>query len=100
MERINREVDRMDKVDLDVFANELEEKFGEFTVETEPGENCFPPALTVRAKLYPKKGLTFVPQDTMKKIQESDWTLHGINLNPEAPHIVLRRRFIVREEVR
>jgi len=90
----------MNEIDLNALADELEEKFGQFTVETEPGEDTFPPALTVRAKLYPEKGLTFVPQDTMKKIQESDWNLHGINLSSKAPHIVLRRRFIVRSEVR
>jgi len=90
----------MNEINLDVLVDELEEKFSQFTVETEPGENCFPPALTVRAKLYPEKGLTFVPRRTLEKIQESDWNLHGVNLNPEVPHIVLRRRFIVRKEVR
>jgi len=90
----------MNEINLDALADELEGKFGQFTVETEPGENCFPPALTVRAKLYPKKGLTFVPRRTLEKIQESDWNLHGINLSSKAPHIVLRRRFIVRSEVR
>jgi len=90
----------MNEIDLNALADELEEKFSQFTVETKPGENCFPPALTVRAKLYSEEGLMFVPRRTLEKIQESDWNLHGVNLSSKAPHIVLRRRFIVREEVR